>query len=103
MKPMAMWAAKAYFENRGYDVLDVDHDNMMIVTKDSPTELVFIEVACVEMDDFPKGSDRDRFERYVINYRLPHDFFGRIRFDKCSMIIRDRDRALIRHHINCFE
>lgn len=115
LKEKSIQASKRYLEHRGYEVLDVSYPVMEgaeidIVAKDGDA-IAFVDVTangCTE-DGLPRenisGISREVHEKAAIEWLKAHPEESSdvpIRFDIISLVVVGTDRALIRHHINCF-
>lgn len=108
-------ASRKYLEHRGYDILDegylaMDGNRIDIVAKDGDA-IVFVDVIARESceSSFPREDTSERaretHERAAIMWLAEHADEGpdvQVRFDVVSLLVLGSDRALIRHHINCF-
>lgn len=81
MKEKAMGAVKAFLERKGYEIVDEAWQGpegiggIDLVAVDEDGTLVFVD-ATVRI--------------------------GTVRFDEVAMMVVKENRALLRHHINCF-
>ena len=104
-------ASARFLTMRGYEILETNWqceagEIPIIARKDS--ELCFIEVAIRSNAlAFPKevqcDSKRERLERIAIRYLYTYEETDiKVRFDEIAMLVLGEGRALLRHHINCF-
>ena len=104
-------AAKRFLTHRGYDILEtpwVAHngkDKFDIVAEDGNT-LVFVNVFAQKGGSvFPEARmERKRAEGLALQYlaNTDRDIADKpIRFDAIALVVLNKSRALLRHHIHC--
>ena len=94
MKEKAMGAVKAFLERKGYEIVDEAWQGpegiggIDLVAVDEDGTLVFVDATVrIGTDGFPEA----------------HRARGlRVRFDEVAMMVVKENRALLRHHVNCF-
>ena len=112
LQSKAIQAATRFVERRGYEVLDEgwrpegSKSQIDLVAQDEDA-IVFIEVTANDSDEggFGEGrTGRGELELLAAKWLGEHSPEGdvSVRFDSISMIVVSADRALLRHHINCF-
>ncbi len=105
-------AAVRFLERRGYGILDRNWSCFAgeadIVARDGDT-LVFVEVKTRKgaENGFPNeaisAKKRDRYERIALAYVGEYDAVDApIRFDIVSVVAVNKNRAMLRHHIDAF-
>ena len=107
IKTRGMEASVKYLERKGYELLDTDNEEQMVVVfNEEEDALVFAHVTVSAGDDFSESISRTEFEQYAIK-QLPHftDKYTNkeVRFDEIALKILGSDKALLRHHHNCIE
>lgn len=105
-----MKAAKAYLENKGYEVVDTDYKcpyGQIDVVSKFEDVLAFTSVAVYRNDQnkLPKerfsDDDRQRMEQVMAHYLANHDYVDMsVRWDNMSILVITDDRALLRYHVN---
>lgn len=105
-----MKAAKAYLENKGYEVVDVDYKcpyGQIDVVSKFEDVLAFTSVSVYRNDQnkLPKerfsDDDRQRMEQIMAHYLANHDYVDMsVRWDNMSILVITDDRALLRYHVN---
>lgn len=116
LKQKALKAAATFLTRCGYELIETewkseDGGAIDVVTLDGNT-IVFCDVeACCDVEKgMPTEAGEGARERREINaakWLAEHgndpDFVDvTIRFDDIAMLVVGEDRALLRHHINCF-
>lgn len=115
LKEKSIQASKRYLEHRDYEVLDINYPVMNgaeidIVAKDE-NGIIFVDVIANGNgeDGLPRENtsevSREVHEQAAIEWLKSHPEEGidvPIRFDIIALVVVGSDRALIRHHINCF-
>ena len=105
-------AAARFLYHRGYEILERNYTcfagEMDIIAKDGEA-IVFVEVKTRArlQQGFPSeavsSEKRDRFEKIALAYLSENDAEEvPIRFDTVSLVVIDKGRALVRHHISAF-
>ncbi len=108
----AVKAAVRFVERKGCSVVETDWvaeglDGRIDLIVEDDDELVFMDVmARRSTDGFPE-SHADREQREVLAAKWLGNHSKEycdmpIRFDNVSMMVVDGNRAMLRHHINCF-
>lgn len=105
-------AASRFLYRRGYEVIERNWTcyagEADIIARDGNT-LVFVEVKTRK--DTQKGfpaeavskAKRDKYEKIALEYLSNSNLSDMsVRFDIVSIVVVERDKALIRHHINAF-
>lgn len=105
-----MKAAKAYLENKGYEILDADYKcpyGQIDVVSRFEDVLAFTSVSVYRNDQnkLPKerfsDDDRQRMEQVMAHYLANHDYVDMsVRWDNMSILVITDDRALLRYHVN---
>lgn len=105
-----MKAAKAYLENKGYEIVDVDYKcpyGQIDVVSKFEDVLAFTSVSVYRNDQnkLPKerfsDDDRQRMEQVMAHYLANHDYVDMsVRWDNMSILVITDDRALLRYHVN---
>lgn len=105
-----MRAAKAYLENKGYEVVDTNYKcpyGQIDVVSMFEDVLAFTSVAVYRNDQnkLPKerfnDNDRQRMEQVMAHYLANHDYVDMsVRWDNMSILVITDDRALLRYHVN---
>lgn len=105
-------AASRFLYRRGYEVIERNWKcyagEADIIAKDGNT-LVFVEVKTRRdtQKGFPaeavSAAKRDKYEKIALEYLSKSTMSDMsVRFDVVSLVVVERDKALIRHHINAF-
>ena len=94
LRDKGLKAARKLLEYKGYEVLGVGFNDVDIIAKQDDT-LVFSD----------EGWNRATAESNAFHYLEEYEYEGDavVRFDYISMLVNDKGRALVRHHINCFD
>lgn len=108
-------AAKQYYENKGYNVIDMDFKtkySKLGLVAITPGEGTMVFVKVVGEKDIDKGmpkakkpssAERQLLEKKAADYLINHDYINvAVRFDEFAILITNekKGRALIRCHIN---
>lgn len=105
-------AAAKYLDRRGYDILEEpwktsDEKLPVDIVAQEDDSLVFVNVMGRKAEQSRKFSDeipgRDKLEAFAIDWfsENSESFTDcHFRFDSISMLVINKDRALIRHHVN---
>lgn len=113
MKEKAMGAVKAFLERKGYQIVDEAWQGpegiggIDLVAVDEDGTLVFVDATVrIGTDGFPEAH-RARGLREALAARWlagnGDDYADTpVRFDEVAMMVVKENRALLRHHINCF-
>lgn len=105
-------AAKKFLENKGYEILDKNWKckigEIDIVARYEGT-LIFCEVKTrtnIEAglpEDAVGPKKRKKYETLAAMYLQDHDYVDLpVRFDVIGIMLIDKDRSFIRHHVNAF-
>ena len=104
MKEKAMGAVKAFLERKGYEIVDEAWQGpegiggIDLVAVDEDGTLVFVDATVrIGTDGFPEAH-RARGLREA----LAATWLAPVRFDEVAMMVVKENRALLRHHVNCF-
>ena len=108
-------AAKCYYENKGYNVIDMDfktkYSKLGLVAM-TPDESVIVFVKVLVEKDIDKGmpkakrpssAERQLLEKKAADYLIDHNYVDvAIRFDEFATLIIDekKGRAMVRCHVN---
>ena len=113
MKEKAMGAVKAFLERKGYEIVDEAWQGpegiggIDLVAVDEDGTLVFVDATVrIGTDGFPEAH-RARGLREALAARWlagnGDDYADTpVRFDEVAMMVVKENRALLRHHVNCF-
>lgn len=105
LRDKGLKAAQRLLEHKGYEVLGVGFNDVDIVAKQDDT-LVFIKLDIRKGGAFgDEGWNRANAESNAFHYLEEYEYEDNavVRFDYISMLVNDKGRALVRHHINCFD
>lgn len=100
----AMKGVVAYLEKQGYEIIDVDSDDMLIIADDKEhEEMVFISVIAQDhANEFKGNTDHSWYEKHMIDWFAKHpDHTGKIRCDCISIMQIADSKGLIRHELRC--
>ena len=102
MKEKAMGAVKAFLERKGYEIVDEAWQG-----PEGNGTLVFVDATVrIGTDGFPEAHRaRGPREALAATWLAGNgdDYADTpVRFDEVAMMVVKEDRALLRHHINCF-
>ena len=113
MKEKAMGAVKAFLERKGYEIVDEAWQGpegiggIDLVAVDEDGTLVFVDAtARIGTDGFPEAHRaRGLREALAATWLAGNgdDYADTpVRFDEVAMMVVKENRALLRHHVNCF-
>lgn len=114
MKEKAMGAVRTFLERKGYEIVDEAWQGpegiggIDLVAVDEDGTLVFVDATVrIGTDGFPEPSQGARAARGAGgDVALPATATTTptrpVRFDEVAMMVVKENRALLRHHINCF-
>lgn len=105
-------AAAKFLDSKGYTILDKNwtckFGEIDIVARLDNT-IVFVEVKTRKTlskglpEDSVNAKKRKKYEILAASYLQDHDYIDMsIRFDVVGIIVLDKEKAFIRHHINAF-
>lgn len=105
-------AAARYLENKGYKIIDknwkccIGEIDIVALYEDT---LIFVEVKTRTSirtglpEDAVNAKKRKKYESMAAFYLQDHDFVDMvIRFDVVGILVVDKSKALVRHHVNAF-
>lgn len=103
-------AAERYLAMRGYEILDVDNEDNVIVAATEDETTVFAKITTRDLRDGKtfSFSDNGRGQSWLEEYagkwigENTKDNEGPIRFDIIAINVIGDERAMVRHHINAF-
>ena len=113
MKEKAMGAVKAFLERKGYEIVDEAWQGpegiggIDLVAVDEDGTLVFVDATVrIGTDGFPEAHRaRGMREALAATWLAGNgdDYADTpVRFDEVAMMVVKENRALLRHHVNCF-
>ena len=113
MKEKAMGAVKAFLERKGYEIVDEAWQGpegiggIDLVAVDEDGTLVFVDATVrIGTDGFPEAHRaRGLREALAATWLAGNgdDYADTpVRFDEVAMMVVKENRALLRHHVNCF-
>ena len=113
MKEKAMGAVRTFLERKGYEIVDEAWQGpegiggIDLVAVDEDGTLVFVDATVrIGTDGFPEAH-RARGLREALAatwLAVNSDDYADtpVRFDEVAMMVVKENRALLRHHVNCF-
>ena len=114
MKEKAMGAVRAFLERKGYEIVDeawqgpegIGGIDLVAVDEDGTLVFVYATVR-IGTDDFPETHRARGLREALAAMWLTgngDDYADTpVRFDEVAMMVVKENRALLRHHINCFD
>lgn len=113
MKEKAMGAVKAFLEHKGYEIVDEAWQGpegiggIDLVAVDEDGTLVFVDATVrIGTDGFPEAHRARGLREALAAAWLAgngDDYADTpVRFDEVAMMVVKENRALLRHHVNCF-
>lgn len=113
MKEKAMGAVKVFLERKGYEIVDEAWQGpegiggIDLVAVDEDGTLVFVDATVrIGTDGFPEAHRvRGLREALAATWLAGNgdDYADTpVRFDEVAMMVVKENRALLRHHVNCF-
>ena len=102
-----MKGARAYLRRRGLEPIDLIEGSSEIVAEDSSGKLVFAQVKASD-DTLPSADASQRAREVREELAIwwlkdhPEHADAALQFDLLSICLLTDDRAIIRHHQNCF-
>lgn len=106
LQSRALEAVKSCLENKGYEIVG-DTDRGLVAIEDGC--IVFVSVL-VRFKSKGQGFAEDRSTRETREMEACEWLAGNLdiepmpfRFDEVSLIVVNDGRAILRHHVNCFE
>ena len=113
MKEKAMGAVKAFLERKGYEIVDEAQQRTEGSGGTDPTPvhagatLVFVDATVrIGTDGFPEAHRARGLREALAAAWLAgngDDYADTpVRFDEMAMMVVKENRALLRHHVNCF-
>lgn len=101
----AMKGVVAFLERLGYEIIDVNSDDMLVIANDKEhEEIVFISVVAQDhANEFKSNTDHSWYEKHMIDWftKHPDDHIGKIRCDCISIMQIADNKAMIRHELKC--
>lgn len=107
-REQAMNASKRYLDLKGYEVKGTwENDGLSGLVAADEDGLAFVQVRCQNAESTEQETPeamRHKFERAAIdwlaNREEDYDADFPVRFDVISLFLVNRERALLRHHMN---